>query len=90
MEETTFKKSFMFISCEEAYAICDKSQYGEATFWELFKLKLRYAWCRIVKSYVKRNLKLTAAIQTAKVQSLHPNERRELIEKFNQQLKNEM
>ena len=90
MEETTTKKSLLFISCEEAQHICDKSQYGESTVWEKITLHLRYFWCHITRAYVQRNKKLTRTIKTSKVQSLQQNEREFLIERFNQQLKSEM
>lgn len=81
------RKNLLFISCEEAFHICDKAQYGEATLIEKIKLNLRYLWCRLTKSYVNRNKKLTHAIKIANVQSLHQTERQQLLEKFNQQLK---
>ena len=84
------KKSILFISCEEAQHICDKSQYGESTLWEKIKLNLRYFWCSFTKSYVKRNKKLTKAIKISNVQSLQLTERELLIEKFDQQLKKHM
>lgn len=84
------KKSFLFISCEEAFHICDKSQYGEATLWEKFKLNLRYIWCRFTKGYVKKNKKLTKVIKVSNIQTLQPSERDLLIERFNQQLNNEI
>ncbi|MEZ4792648.1 MAG: hypothetical protein R2783_04055 [Gelidibacter sp.] len=90
MEEATMKKSVLFISCEEAYEICDKSQYGEATLLERLKLNLRYIWCRFTQAYVKRNRKLTQTIKASQVQSLHPSEREQLLEKFKQQLNNSM
>lgn len=90
MEETPMKKSFLFISCEEAKHICDKSQYGDSTLWERIKLTMRYMWCRITKDHVKRNKKLTKAIKTSKVQSLQQSERDLLFEKFSQQLKNQV
>lgn len=90
MKENIMKKSFLFISCEEAYQICDRSQYGEATIWEKFKLNLRYLFCRITQAYVKRNKKLTKAIRTSNVQSLDKTERDLLIENFNQELKNQI
>ena len=82
------RKNIFFISCEEAFHICDKAQYGEATIIEKIKLNLRYLWCGFTKAYVNRNKKLTEAIKTANVQSLHQNERQQLLERFNQQLKN--
>lgn len=84
------RKNFLFISCEEAFHICDKAQYGEATLIEKIKLNLRYFWCRFTKTYVNRNKKLTHAIKIANVQSLHQNERQQLLERFNQQLKNNL
>ena len=90
MKETTMKKSFLFISCEEAEHICDKSQYGESTLWEKAKLMLRYIWCRFTQVYVNRNKKLTKAIKASNVQSLHQTEREQLFQNFNHQLKNEM
>ena len=88
MKEKT-KKNF-FISCEEAYEICDKSQYGDASLWEMFKLNVRYIWCQFTQAYVKKNRKLTQAIKVSNIQSLNKTERELLIEKFNQELKNQM
>jgi hypothetical protein len=42
------KKSFLFISCQEAKHICDKSQYDEATGWERLKLGIRLIWCKLM------------------------------------------
>ena len=84
------KKSFLFLSCDEAYEICDKSQYGEATLWQMIKLNLRYIYCRLTQAYVKRNRKLTRAIKASNVQSLTKSEQEQLIDTFNQQLRNQM
>ena len=81
------KKSFLFITCEEAYHICDKSQYGESSMWEKIKLNLRYVWCRFTRAYVQKNIKLTKAMRLAKVQSLEQHERDLMVHKFNQLLK---
>lgn len=90
MKETNMKKSFLFISCEEAYEICDKSQYGEATFWEKIKLNVRYIWCQFTQKYVNKNRKLTQVIKISNVQGLHQTEREQLMERFDQQLKKQM
>ncbi len=90
MEDDSMKKNFLFISCEEAFHICDKSQYGEATLWEKIKLNLRFIWCRFTQAYVKKNRKLTKAIKISKVECLQQTEREQLIERFNQQLQNKM
>jgi len=72
------KSNFLFISCEEAYHICDKAQYGEANFWERFKLTLRLCWCRITRAYTKKNKSLTKAIHDSQVEALTEIEREEL------------
>jgi hypothetical protein len=80
------KKSFLFISCEEAKHICDKSQYGEAKLWEKFKLHIRLSWCKITRAYSKRNTVLTKTIKSSKVECLKHHEQQELKKKFNNHL----
>lgn len=80
------KKSFLFISCEEAQHICDKRQYGEATGWERVKLGLRLSWCRITQAYVTKNNKLTEVMNKAEVDCLNNNERSKLKEEFEKEL----
>ena len=84
------KKNLLFISCDEAYEICDKSQYGESTLWEKIKLNIRYTWCQFTRAYVKRNKKLSNAIKASNIQCLDKNERRNLQEQLRNQLKNQM
>jgi len=80
------KKSFLFISCDEAKHICDKTQYGEATGWERFKLGLRLSWCRFTKVYSKNNNKLSDAVQKADINCLKATERKKLQDKLGQEL----
>ena len=80
------KKSFLFISCEEAKHICDKSQYGESSGWERFKLNLRLSWCHISRAYTKDNRNLTNAIENANVDCLKPKEKETLQQSFNEEL----
>ncbi|WP_439128579.1 hypothetical protein [Polaribacter sp.] len=47
------------ITCDEATTICDKNQYGEASFLELFKLNIHFISCKICALYTKQNIKLT-------------------------------
>jgi hypothetical protein len=68
------KKGFLFISCEEAKHICDKAQYGEATLWEKFELKLRLSWCHITRSYVKKNQKLSEVLRKTNLKGIHPKD----------------
>ena len=85
--EKVQKKSYLFISCDEAQHICDKAQYNEASFWEIFKLKLRYLWCRITKKYVIRNIKLTQTINSSKITCLNSSEKQFLEQSLKQELK---
>jgi len=83
------KKSFLFISCEEAHHICDKRQYGEATAWERFKLSIRLSWCKISQAYTRKNNALTEAIEQSEVQALRPNEIQDIENDFKKHLKNQ-
>jgi hypothetical protein len=47
------------ITCDEATTICDKNQYGEATFMEKLKLQLHFLKCAICQQYTKQNILLT-------------------------------
>ncbi len=80
------KKSILFISCEEAHHICDKSQYGEATTWERIKLGIRLSWCKITRAYTKRNNKLTEAMHNAKVDCLKQDEIKSIQQDFEKEL----
>ncbi|CAL2102605.1 conserved protein of unknown function [Tenacibaculum sp. 190130A14a] len=43
------------ITCDEATTICDKSQYGEATFLEKIKLNFHLLVCKVCAMYTKQN-----------------------------------
>lgn len=47
------------LTCDEATTICDKNQYGEASFMELLKLQLHFLECKICPKYTKQNMLLT-------------------------------
>ncbi|APY08956.1 hypothetical protein BWZ20_11910 [Winogradskyella sp. J14-2] len=80
------KKSFLFISCEEAKHICDKTQYGEATSWERIKLALRLSWCRVTRAYSNKNNKLTDAIEHLEIDCLKNDERHKIKQQFEEEL----
>jgi hypothetical protein len=48
------------LSCDQATAICDKSQYGEASIKELIILKIHFVRCKICVIYSKQNTILSA------------------------------
>ncbi|MBJ7881887.1 hypothetical protein [Gelidibacter salicanalis] len=82
-------KSF-FISKEDAFHICDKSQYKESTLWEKVKLMFRCIYCRNTRFYVSRNTKLTEAIKTSRLDCLKEHERQMLEAQLKKHLKNEV
>jgi|TARA_R110002126_G_scaffold291781_1_gene457953 hypothetical protein len=52
-----FKK--FILTCDEATTICDKNQYGAATFFEKLKLNIHFISCKICLKYTKQNVTLT-------------------------------
>ncbi len=44
-----------FINCDKATTICDKSQYKEASFFEIVQLKLHFLFCKVCALYSKQN-----------------------------------
>ncbi len=83
------KKSFLFISCEEAHHICDKSQYGEATLWERIKLTIRLTWCKVTRNYTKKNKALTDAMKSSEVDCLNDTELDAIKTQFQKELNNQ-
>lgn len=49
----------LFITCDEATLICNKSQYNEASFFDKFKLNLHFLICKICRLYNKQNSIMT-------------------------------
>lgn len=47
------------ITCDEATAICDKSQYGEASISEKIKLNIHLLICKLCNKYTKQNSLMT-------------------------------
>ncbi len=52
------------ITCDEATTICDKNQYGEATFMDKLKLNLHFMKCKICALYTRQNTLLTKAYRS--------------------------
>ena len=47
------------ITCDEATTICDKSQYKEASFIEILKLKWHFLQCKVCRLYAIHNKKMS-------------------------------
>jgi hypothetical protein len=79
-------KNKLFLNCDEAKIICDKSQYNESTFWERLRLGIRYAYCHITRSYVKRNKKLSNLVSDENVRCMNTDSKNELKTEFEKKL----
>ncbi len=55
--------SFFKITCEEAHQICNKSQYKEASFKELLRLRFHLLICKVCALYAKHNGTLTRLLK---------------------------
>ena len=58
------------IPCNEANHVCDKTQYKEASLWEMIKLNMHLIYCRACRKYTNNNGKLTKTIKKAEVECL--------------------
>jgi len=47
------------ITCDQATAICDKSQYGASTLLDKLKLNIHFLGCKFCSLYTKQNSMLT-------------------------------
>ncbi|RNC89244.1 MAG: hypothetical protein ED555_07015 [Allomuricauda sp.] len=76
----------MKISCEEASDICNKSQYKEASIWQIVKLQFHFVYCKVCKKYSRKNSQLTSLCKKADLHTMPSNEKealkRSLEEKF--------
>lgn len=47
------------ITCNDATTICDKAQYGEASFYEKLQLNWHLLVCKVCALYSKQNRKMS-------------------------------
>lgn len=47
------------ITCNEATTICDKSQYNEASFFDIIKVRYHLLLCKFCGLYSKQNNKIS-------------------------------
>ncbi|RIV46772.1 MULTISPECIES: hypothetical protein [Flagellimonas] len=76
----------MKITCQEASNICNKSQYKEASFWDIVKLRIHLLYCKACKQYSKKNSELTSMCDRAGLTMLSKDDKermkRDLEKKF--------
>jgi len=80
--------SKIFISCDSANHVCDKSQYKEATLWEKIKLNIHLIYCSACRTYTKNNSILTKTIKKSKVETMDNSSKDEMRRKMEEAMKN--
>ncbi len=65
----------MKISLEKAKRICTKSQYGEATWWELLQLNVYLLFSKDCVEFSTKNRKLTSLCEQADLNTLDENDK---------------
>jgi predicted anti-sigma-YlaC factor YlaD len=76
----------LFIKCEEANHTCDKTQYGEASFWGKIKLNLHLVLCAACRKYSARNAKLTQVIRKSKHEYLADDQKKQMKERLEKEM----
>ena len=56
----------MKLTCDEATSICDKSQYGEASFFDKIRLSIHIFLCKNCGLYSKQNSIMTKCYEKNK------------------------
>jgi len=82
-------KNKIFIPCDEANHVCDKSQYKEATFWEKTKLTLHLLYCKACRKYSSNNAKLTNVIKDNNITCMDTSSKEKIEEALNKELTKE-
>lgn len=72
-------------SCHRVVFICDKAQYGEATFNEKLRLNAHVLFCKICRLYIKQNCLLSKAYRAKALE--HKTKKFKLAESDKQTLK---
>lgn len=72
-------------SCEKAATICSKTQYQEATFMEIMKLKFHMLICKHCSKFSKKNTRLTTLCGEAKLRSLSEKDKLQMKQQLEKQ-----
>ncbi len=78
--------SKLFLKCDEANSICDKSQYREASFLEKIKLTIHLIYCKTCRLYSSNNAKLTECIKSSQVTCLEESKKNEIKKSLEKEL----
>ena len=78
--------SKLFLNCDEANNICDKSQYHEASLIDKIKLTIHLIYCKACRLYSSNNAKLTDCIKSSKVTCLEESKKNEIKKSLEKEL----
>lgn len=70
------------ISCDKAAIICNKTQYGEASFMDKVKLKFHLFMCKTCSTFTKKNTQLTTLCEKANLYGLSEQEKLKMKEQL--------
>lgn len=76
----------MKISLEKAKQICTKSQYGEATWWELVQLNVYLLFSKECAEFSSKNKKLTSLCESAGLDTLSEDDKDDMKKKLKKHL----
>ncbi len=76
----------MKISCHEAAHICNKSQYKEASFWEILKLRFHILYCKTCAKFTKQNTALTSLCDRADLKALSEKDKESMKRELEEHL----
>ena len=76
----------MKISSEKAAILCNKVQYGEASFWDKIRLRLFLMASKSSANYTKKNTRLTALCQQADLHCLSEEEKLQMKQELQKKI----
>ena len=74
------------ISCDEARIICHKTQYNDASFFEVLKLNIHLFICKACSAFSRKNKKLTTLCEEATMRNLSEEEKLNMKQRIKEQL----
>jgi len=75
----------MKISCDKAAEICTKSQYAEASWWQILKLKFHISYCKSCAKFSAKNTQFTSLCEAAKLDALREKDKESMKEALRKQ-----
>ncbi|MDT0607898.1 hypothetical protein [Croceitalea rosinachiae] len=76
----------MKTSREKAKEICTKSQYGEATWWEILQLNVYLLFYKDCAQFSAKNSKLTSLCEQANMQVISEEDKEAMKKELEKQL----